>query len=280
MGGGFSGYFTVDYAIDVKACAVETYAANHPETDVRQHDIRNVTGRFHDFDGIAGVIGGPPCQAYSKLNHRRNSGDPRLYLTAEFMRLVEEIRPRFFVLENVPTAPTALKFDVQRTAEHLGYKVTQLHVDASNFGAAQTRKRWIVIGLKSGKFALNECFPKTVRQAFTGISRNWGLMKSNDETLQKLATATDQWTAKSPGDFKNMIKLSWDSPSPAVVNLKKVYMVHPAENRNISLAEAAALQGFPPSYSWHGTESEISQMIANAMPVELARAIARGLIAN
>jgi DNA (cytosine-5)-methyltransferase 1 len=79
------------------------------------------------------------------------------------------------------------------------------------------------------------------------------------------------------GNFKNMTRLEWESPAPAVVNLKKVYMVHPAELRNISLAEAAALQGFPPGYIWHGTESQEAQMIANAMPRELAEAIAGSL---
>ena len=70
---------------------------------------------------------------------------------------------------------------------------------------------------------------------------------------------------------------SWDRPAPTVVNLKKVYMVHPGENRNISLAEAASLQGFPVGYQWKGNESQIAQMIANAMPAQLARAIAGSL---
>lgn len=51
-------------------------------------------------------------------------------------------------------------------------------------------------------------------------------------------------------------------------------MVHPGECRNISLAEAAALQGFPPDYIWHGSETTIAQMIANAMPAEMAAAVA------
>lgn len=62
--------------------------------------------------------------------------------------------------------------------------------------------------------------------------------------------------------------------APTVVNPKKVYMVHPGETRNISLAEAAALQGFPPGYVWKGTPTTIAQMIANAMPAEMAGAIA------
>jgi DNA (cytosine-5)-methyltransferase 1 len=76
------------------------------------------------------------------------------------------------------------------------------------------------------------------------------------------------------GEYGNIIKLQWDAPAPTVVNVKKVYMVHPREIRNISLAEAAALQGFPPGYAWHGTDTQIAQMIANAMPAEMAAAVA------
>jgi DNA (cytosine-5)-methyltransferase 1 len=74
-----------------------------------------------------------------------------------------------------------------------------------------------------------------------------------------------------------MIRLSWNLPAPTVVNLKKVYMVHPDEVRNITLAEAAALQGFPSDYVWRGSESDIAQMIANAMPAQLAESIAGSL---
>ena len=69
-------------------------------------------------------------------------------------------------------------------------------------------------------------------------------------------------------------RMKWDEPAPTVCNPKKVYMVHPDECRNISLAEAAALQGFPPDYVWHGNEGAIAQMIANAMPAEMAAAVA------
>jgi len=120
--------------------------------------------------------------------------------------------------------------------------------------------------------------PKTVREAFGTIQKNWGFMKSTPETLQRLArTVPGTWVALT-GKFKNATRLSWNSPSPAIVNLKKVYLVHPEENRNISLAEAAALQGFPSRYIWHGTESEIAQMLADAVPVEFAEALASSLI--
>lgn len=278
MAGGFSPFFEIVHAIDIKDEVVRTYAANHPETQVRRQDIRNLTGCRGDFAGITGVIGGPPCQGSSIINTKRCADDPRNEIMGEFMRLVTEIRPRFFVMENVPGVPAERKNAVIRAGETAGYTVSSLYLNAAEYGAAQTRKRWIVVGTHGGRWtAPTRRSPSTVRQAFAGIGEPWGMMQSRPDTLARLARSVPgEWTGIT-GNFRSMIRLQWDQPAPAVVNLKKVYMVHPDETRNISLAEAASLQGFPASYQWKGNESQIAQMIANAMPAELAGAIAGSL---
>ena len=279
MGLGFSQHFEIVEAVDIARDAIRTYGANHPETDARQKDVRNLSSARGDFDGITGVIGGPPCQAWSRRNIRKDANDPRALLLDEFMRIVEEVRPRWFVAENVTTVPKAAKQSVTQKAEALGYRVTSACLNAADYGAAQTRRRWIAIGIRDGA-SLAQITPtpaRTVRQAFAGIRENWGVMQSSPGTLARLATAsTDEWAAMN-GEYRNMIRLQWDSPAPTVCNPKKVYMVHPGECRNISLAEAAALQGFPPGYIWKGNEGAIAQMVANAMPAEMAAAIAGAL---
>lgn len=61
MGLGFSQHFEIAQAIDISRDAIRTYGANHPNTDIRKRDIRNITGCRGDFGGITGIIGGPPC---------------------------------------------------------------------------------------------------------------------------------------------------------------------------------------------------------------------------
>lgn len=275
MGLGFSQHFHVTDAYDILRPAVRTYGVNHPETAARQKDVRNLTGCRGDFEGITGIIGGPPCQAWSRRNIRRDPADPRALLLVEFMRIVEEVEPQFFVLENVVTVPREEKERVTQQAKALGYRTTSACLNAADYGAAQTRRRWIVVGTRERTLRnLQTAQPRTVRAAFSDIGENWGVMRSRPRTLERLAEATpDEWTPMT-GQYGNIIKLRWNEPAPTVVNVKKVYMVHPAEVRNISLAEAAALQGFPADYEWHGTETEIAQMIANAMPAEMAEAIA------
>lgn len=283
MGLGFSRFFDISYAVDFKKQAVETYQSNHFETQVRQQDVRDITGCLHDFDGLTGVIGGPPCQGSSIMNPKRCADDPRNALMFEYMRLVDEIRPRFYVMENVPGVSKKIKEDVIKLGKMAGYDVKSIYLNAAEYGAAQTRKRWIVVGTRGKSWHMPETQPaKTVREAFTGINQNWGLMQSSEKTLNNLKQSTSmEWTPMPDGGkFKHLIRLDFEKPSPAVVNVKKVYMVHPTEDRNISLAEAASLQGFPPGYQWKGTESEIAQMIANAMPAELAASIAGSFSAH
>ena len=279
MGTGFSRFFPISLAVDVKRAAVRTYSANHPGVRVLQADVRDLSGCLRDFEGIIGVIGGPPCQPWSRLNLRRKARDPREELMGEFMRLVGEIRPRFWVLENVPTVPGDRRESVLLQGRRLGYRVHSVRLDAADYGAAQHRRRWIAVGTTRRAWAPPRTrAPRTVREAFATLRRNWGMMRSSPEILSRLSrTIPHRWISLT-GGFKNAIRLVWDEPSPTVVNLKKVYMVHPSEDRNISLAEAAALQGFPPEYLWCGTESEVAQLIADAMPVELAEAIAETLV--
>lgn len=279
---GFASLFEISFAVDIMPVAVRTYQANHPETRVQEQDVHDVSGTRGDFEGIIGIIGGPPCQCWSRMNLKKNANDARARLPREFLRLVQEVKPGFFVLENVPYTPKEEKMRVIKRGTALGYRVLSLHLNAAEYGAAQSRRRWIVIGYKGRRWqGLTPQQPRTVRDAFKDITTQWGVMQSGPETLERLKnTQPSQWIALSGGGFKNAIKLQWDQPSPAVVNLKKVYMVHPAENRNISLAEAAALQGFPGTYTWKGSEKGIAQMIANAMPAELARTIAQSLTAG
>jgi len=279
MGLGFSKHFEIANAVDIRREAIRTYGANHPETDTHQTDVRDLSGSLLDYEGITGVIGGPPCQSWSRRNIRQTPDDPRASLVGEYMRIVDEVRPRWFVLENVTTVPKDLKQSVSRHARDLGYTVQSACLNASEYGAAQTRRRWVVIGARDRSIGLITPQPhRTVRQAFATISDNWGIMRSSPETTERLTSAThDEWSPMN-GKYRNMIRLRWDEPAPTVCNPKKVYMVHPGECRNISLAEAAALQGFPPGYIWQGSDSAIAQMIANAMPAEMAAAIAGAVV--
>ena len=136
--------------IDPDACA--TFALNFPESeticgDIRDPEIRDrilAVGR-----GVDVVVGGPPCQAFSQVrNHSRLIDDPRNSLYREFVRMVAQLTPRAFVMENVPgMAQMGVLGQVTEDLSLGGtYEVVARVVDAADFGVPQTRKRIIFIG--------------------------------------------------------------------------------------------------------------------------------------
>lgn len=272
---GFDEYFDVSLAIDHMADPCNTYRRNLTGV-VRQRDVRDVSAVRGDFQGISGTIGGPPCRPFSKLNTRKDPNDPRQHLWKDFMRIVEESKVDFFLMENVPTIFAHIKQAILRKGKELGYYLTVGVLEASDYGVPQARKRWIVIGTRK-PFAFPEPFTSrlTVRDAFDRIQDNTGFFNTREKTLAKFAGVPfGRWVPISSGRFRNAIRLSWNEPAPTIVNGAKVYMIHPDGHRVITETEAAVLQDFPADYQFQGPRRSRCQQIADAAPPTLMRAIA------
>lgn len=273
---GFNEHFDVTLAVDWKPDPCKTY--NHNIDNVaKQQDINNLSGCKKDFDGMIGIITGPPCKPFSRLNLRKNPNDPRRDLWKPFMQLVEDVDPMFLLMENVPTIDNSIKKDIIRRAQRLGYIVTHKILDSSDYGVPQKRKRWIVVGTKRPfSFPHPTHFdPTTVRDAFSKIRHNLGFGKSRPKTRKRFSkVSTEKWVPIADGQFRNAIRLAWDRPSPTIVNIRKVYMIHPSKNRIITETEAAVLQDFPHDFWFAGNRTSRTQQIADAAPPALMQAIA------
>lgn len=155
--------FEVAYAIDMWKAAINTYNYNHGEQvaeckDI--HDLTNETLRELKKSGeIVGVIGGPPCQGFSKVG-TRDVNDPRNHLYLEYCRVVEEVSPDFFVIENVSGLLTLckgmFKEDIIKRFSVLGYTVEYKEVCAADYGVPQNRHRVFFVGMKNGRFSFPE----------------------------------------------------------------------------------------------------------------------------
>ena len=157
---------------DVIACvendpdAAETLRCNHGQskTDIIEDDIENVDLRqWRDIDDLI-LIGGPPCQPFSKNGYwvrndnRLIQNDPR-NLLGQFIRALGETRPKGFLFENVESIlhPTN-KGEFFRFVDHtekLGYKCTQFRANAADFGVPQKRKRVFVFGVLSARHSID-----------------------------------------------------------------------------------------------------------------------------
>jgi len=163
--------------------------------DIRKYDEYLSRGSKGDLVGICernggidGVIGGPPCQAYSMAGRIRDPNnmkkDYRNYLFEAYCKVLEELNPNFFVFENVPGLLSAkpngkpITWEIEKSFEASGYHTGKISKDIMynliNFGGAQKRKRVIVFGIKKEAFSdpasVVENFHKNLRSYFKGPS--------------------------------------------------------------------------------------------------------------
>ncbi|HWG06669.1 MAG TPA: DNA cytosine methyltransferase [Beijerinckiaceae bacterium] len=99
-------------AFDVDPILTSSFRTNHPNTRLKLADLSKVEGvdiRREIGGRINGVFGGPPCQAFSDIGHRK-ADDPRRSLLGHFFRIVAELEPTFFVMENVKGFPDRFRF--------------------------------------------------------------------------------------------------------------------------------------------------------------------------
>lgn len=153
--------FDVCAAVDVDPIHVETYANNFPSCRALCADLSRLSGReLRERTGLGQrpidvLFGGPPCEGFSFIGKRRRD-DPRNLLILDFARLVRELCPSYFVVENVQgllagEAVAVLQSFVRRV-KRAGYMVVSpiRTLDASDFGVPERRRRVFIIGYKGG----------------------------------------------------------------------------------------------------------------------------------
>lgn len=155
--------FLVSGAVEIEPEAAKTYTVNHPSTTLFQKDIRSLTGseliKTSPTGKIDLIAACPPCQGFSSLTSKYKRDDPRNELVFEFERLVREVRPAAFVMENVPglSKKGAKLFDeVVGSLEEDGYKITKSVLDVANYGVPQRRRRLVVFGSLETSITLPE----------------------------------------------------------------------------------------------------------------------------
>jgi DNA (cytosine-5)-methyltransferase 1 len=154
--------FKIVAANEILQPMAKSYELNHKNIPVYCKDIRNFSYKDikNDLDVKTGeidiVVGGPPCQAYSTVG-KRLIDDPRGFLFQEYFRILKEIKPRFFLFENVKGLISMSNGELLPTIvelfNSLGYNVQYKVLNAADYGTPQTRERIIITGsLFSNKF--------------------------------------------------------------------------------------------------------------------------------
>lgn len=147
----------ITHAVEINVSAAKTFIRNHKGAQIHQIDIKEVKSETLVSQGkpVFVIMGGPPCQGFSMSNTRnRNMENKKNFLFLEFVRLVREIKPEWFVLENVWGLTTINKGETQTMIEDcfraLGYTVNSKVLWASDYGVPQCRNRFFMVGNKNG----------------------------------------------------------------------------------------------------------------------------------
>lgn len=179
--------FSTALAVDIDPILSGAFRLNFPAARLLQKDIRGINTELLDAElpnGVDGVVGGPPCQAFSEIG-RKEKRDPRRHLVREFFRIVCLVKPKFFLFENVRGLGFEKNVGLLESALELlpsSWEVLGPHVlNAADFGAPTSRKRLFVFGFDKNEMNI----PAEARLVETVAAR-----VSVREAIADLATAS------------------------------------------------------------------------------------------
>ncbi len=296
------------WAVEIDSDAAATYATNfrHP---VHAGPIQSV----HDVPATPDVIvGGPPCQGFSPLGKMspRDEHQEMNQLWRQYLRVVDMVQPKVFVVENVPEfLRSAEGAQMIAMAESRGYKTVADVLNAYDYGVPQKRRRAIIIASRVGAPRLPDpnAVRRNVRDAIGGLplqptEENWHIGRNpRPESLRRyrlippggnrfdlLKTEEGRrlaprcWIEKRTGSTDVFGRLEWDKPALTIrtefFKPEKGRYLHPQADRPITHREAMRLQTFPDDFIWVGSRISVAKQVGNAVPPELARQIALEVI--
>lgn len=316
--------FEVKLAFDNQPAHVRTHNHNLGEYG-RVLDASRVTG--DELLQLSGLLrgeldllsGGPPCQGFSK--QRRGAvalDDPRNQLVLDFARLVKQTAAKSFIFENVQIfgqkRGTAL---IEEIANFLAdFSIHCFFVCCSDFGLAQTRGRFLMLGIRKDASKAIPTLETTVKRSNVrdaigdlpsppddysehSVYANHlkcRITKLNEERFSHVPQGGGwqdiPWAIRLPchrtvnpkkGGWPDVYgRLSWDGLCPTITvgfdSFTRGRYGHPGENRSITPREAARLQGFPDTFRFLGNRMDVRTQIGNAVPPPLARAAGRAIL--
>lgn len=349
-GGLSEGFITAGFhvvaTVEKDRFAADTQRYNHTRwkqyrTKVLNDDLRHTDDvisklRAEGIEVADVVIGGPPCQGFSRSNLRTRSRDnPDNQLFRHFMGVVDRYRPKIVVMENVADLASfdcgGIVDEIISAFRHIDYTTEAAVLNAVNFGVPQRRKRIFFIAARGGipiQFPESEIIdPAKFISVWDAISDLPSLTNGNtvDEMPYRLNVSLTEYQKRMRRKGSNLIRnnlvtkssslvierysfipqggnwrnipdelmsnysnkerchqwiyrrLPENEPAVVITNFRKNMLIHPRENRGLSVREAARLQSFPDDFIFLGGIWHQQQQVANAVPPLLARAVAKSV---
>ncbi|MEX0863513.1 MAG: DNA cytosine methyltransferase [Acidimicrobiia bacterium] len=302
--------FDVVLAVERDADSCKTFLGHHPGVDLRDGDIVEVD--FVPFSGqVDVVVGGPPCQPFSTGGKGLANEDPR-DATPEFARAIRQVRPRAFLMENVPGLvhrSHRTYFDkLSGSLQDLGFELNWQVLDASDFGAPQKRRRLFLVGIREKAFVFpsptHASSPHRGKVPASTVVTAERIIGEPNPSIVTYARAPDLRPSPYDGHLWNgggrPIDLTRPSPTVlAAAGGNKTHwidteLVVPAYHRHLvtggkpregrvpgarrlTVEESALLQTFPSSVVFEGSRSSRYTQVGNAVPPVVAEVLGEAL---
>jgi DNA (cytosine-5)-methyltransferase 1 len=307
--------YEVGLAFDLRKDSVASYNHNRKGKPGRGHvgDVSKLTlAELEELHGgefaPEGVIGGPPCQSFSRANTVYLDADPRHSLPLAYAELLKKLNKRnpikFFVMENVTGLLSARHVHRLRryedAFEDAGFSLNRAVLLATDYSTPQIRERLFVVGFNRDLYCDAKWSPPAKIPTPEGRRPDvrGAIGELPDATYFDRGLTPDQipfhvnhWCMKPkspkfttpgalrPGDGNNRSfkTLAWGSPSPTVAYGHREVHIHPSCTRRLSVYEAMLLQGFPTDYELIGSLSSQIVQVSEAVPPPVAAAVARSV---
>lgn len=300
--------FDIPVANEYDSTIFETFKINHPKTHLIEGDVRKVNSTEiaeYITGDIDGIIGGPPCQSWSEAGALRGINDDRGKLFFEYIRILKDLQPKFFLAENVSGM---LANRNSEAVQHIlslfgeaGYDVSLTMVNAKDYGVAQERKRVFYIGFRKD-LGIQFQFPKgstedddkkiTLRDIIWDLQFTAVPAGEKNHRNPEAINNNEYFTGAYSTIFmsRNRVK-SWDEQAYTVQASGRQCQLHPqapkmvkfGKNdcrfvegkedlyRRMTIREVARVQGFPDDFKFiYDATDDAYKMIGNAVPVNLA----------
>lgn len=304
--------FNIPVANEFDKTIWATFKANHPNTHLIEGDVRQITKEDIEqyIDGeVDGIIGGPPCQSWSEAGSLKGIKDARGQLFFDYIRILKEFRPKFFLAENVSGMLANRHSEAVRNIlqmfDEAGYDVSFTLVNAKDYGVAEERKRVFYIGFRKD-LKIDFGFPKgstkdddkkiTLRDIIWDLQDTAVPSGPKNHHNPDAVNNNEYYTGAYSPIFmsRNRVK-SWDEQAFTVQASGRQCQLHPqapkmvkvGQNdcrfvegkeslyRRMTIREVARVQGFPDDFKFIYEDTNTAyKMIGNAVPVNLAYEIA------
>jgi DNA (cytosine-5)-methyltransferase 1 len=284
----------------------KTLKHNHPDANVICGSMDKI-----DYSSYIGKVdlltGGVPCQSFSHAGLRKGLEDPRGDLMLKFIDILNLIKPKLFMIENVKGLLThengeTIKKIINALNKNNLYNITYKCLDASKYDVPQKRERVFIVGVlksinRSFEFPEESVNKKVLKDVLVDVPISSGLKYNQEkQDLFKMIPQGGCWinlpenlqkeylgnSYNSGGGKRGILhRLSMEKPSLTLLctpSQKQTERCHPLEERPLTIREYARIQTFNDDYEFIGSINSQYKQIGNAVPVELAKHMGKSLI--